>query len=294
MSPMRSGLIIGLAAALVTLTAVPAHTEPRDQPPTAPSGGFVRLDPSRLGQVVQRPAAVRADQVVNALVELRGDPVAAQLRPDARDVDRRRAARAVKATQDAALPRLRAAGATAYGRLDTVLNAVQVRVRVADLRRGGRGPGGQAGAGVAGGAPGRRGLVAVHRGRPHPAGLRTERPRSADRDHRQRHRLHPRGFGGPGTVAAFADNDGTVIEPGHLSDGQGDGRLRLRRRRLRPRLDGTGRPGRPTGPRSAGLQRPRIARGGDRGRRRAPGHPGRLPGVQLQWRLGRQRADRRP
>lgn len=113
MAPMRRGLIIGLAAALASLTAVPAHTEPRDHPPSGSSAGFVRRDTDRLGTVIQRPGAVPADRMVNALVEWRGDPVAVQLRPDARATDRRRAVRQVRASQDAALPRLRAAGATA-------------------------------------------------------------------------------------------------------------------------------------------------------------------------------------
>ena len=77
--------------------------------------------------------AVRADEVVNALVELQrrpgGRPAPIQGRERRSPPGRRR----VKAGQDAAVPRLRAAGATPYGRLDTVLNAVQVRVRVSDL-----------------------------------------------------------------------------------------------------------------------------------------------------------------
>ena len=203
MSPMRSGLILGLTAALVTLTAVPGHAEPR----------FVPLDSPRLGEVVQRPAAVRPDREVNALVELRGEPVVAQLRSDARALDRRRAARQVKATQDAALPRLRAAGATAYGRLDTVLNAVQVRVRVADLR---------AVAAV-------RGVKRVQVSRAvHLDDSASSQFTGVDRTRRD-YGLSGRGqqiaiidsgidythaaFGGPGTIAAFADNDGTVIEP---------------------------------------------------------------------------------
>ncbi|HSU34729.1 MAG TPA: S8 family serine peptidase [Propionibacteriaceae bacterium] len=210
---MRSGLILGLAAALVTLTAVPAHPEPRDQPPTRSASGFVRLNPSRLGEVVQRPAAVRADRMVNALVELRGEPVVAQLRPDAKTLDRRRAARQVRATQDAVLPRLRAAGATAYGRLDTVINAVQVRVRVADLR-------------AVTAVPGVK-RVQVSRA-VHLDDTASSQFTAADRT-RQDYGLSGRGqqiaiidsgidythaaFGGPGTIAAFADNDGTVIEP---------------------------------------------------------------------------------
>ena len=174
----------------------------------------MRLDTSRLGQVVQRPAVERVDKVVNALVELRGDPVAGQVHLDARGVDRRRAARGIKAAQDAVLPRLREAGATAYGRLDTVINAVQVRVRVADLR---------AVAAV-------RGVKRVQVSRAvHLDDAASSRFTGVGRTGPD-HGLSGRGqqiaiidsgvdythadFGGPGTVAAFADNDGTVIEPG--------------------------------------------------------------------------------
>ena len=152
--------------------------------------------------------------MVNALVELRGDPVAGQVRVDARGVDRRRAARGIKAAQDAVLPRLREAGATAYGRLDTVINAVQVRVRVADLR---------AVAAV-------RGVKRVQVSRAvHLDNAASSRFTGVGRTGPD-HGLSGRGqqiaiidsgvdythadFGGPGTVAAFADNDGTVIEPG--------------------------------------------------------------------------------
>ena len=210
---MRSGLIMGLAAVLTTLAVVPGHAQPTDPPTTVPPGAFQRLDSARLGTVVHRPAAGRVDRVVNALVELQGDPVAAQLRAGARAPDRRRAERRVKATQDAVLPRLRAAGATPYGRLGTVLNAVQVRVPVSDLAAVGAVPGVQqvqvsrtihldnaAGARFTGVGRTWQDLKLTGRGQQIAiidSGI--------DYTHAD--------FGGAGTVAAFAANDGTVIEP---------------------------------------------------------------------------------
>ena len=153
----------------------------------------------------------------------------------------------------------------AYGRLDTVINAVQVGVRVADL---------PAVAAVGGSSGCRwRGRCTWTTPRPrgspgsaHLAGSRTERPRTADRDHRQRYRLHPRRLRRPGDRRGVRGQRRHGDRAGHLSDGQGDGRIRLRRRRLRPRLDGAGQHDGPTGPRSAGLLRPRVARRRDRRR----------------------------
>ncbi len=210
---MRCGSTIGLAALLTTLAVLPGHAQPADPPAPVPAGAFQRLESARLGTVVRRPAAGRADRVVNALVELPVDPVAAQLRAGSGAPDRRRAERRVKASQDAVLPRLRAAGATPYGRLRTVLNAVQVRVPVSDLAAVRAVPGVQ--------------RVQVSR-TVHLDNAAAARFTGVGRTW-QDLELTGRGqqiaiidsgidythadFGGPGTVAAFAANDGTVIEP---------------------------------------------------------------------------------
>ncbi len=204
-------LVIGLAVATIPA----AQAEPVNAPVLNPTGRYQRLDAAKLGKIVNLPQGMRQDKVVSALVQLSGSPVAVQRQAaDGRRFDRRAAERRVKASQDAALPRLRAAGAQSYGRLTTVLNAVQVRVKVSDLAKVAAVPGVQ--------------QVQVSRvvRLSNAAG---ERFTGVDKTW-QDLKLTGKGqvigvidtgidythadFGGPGTVAAYEDNDGAVIEPG--------------------------------------------------------------------------------
>ena len=206
--------IAGLAMAVAATTTMPAHSEPAHKPYGKSTGRFQRLDALKLGKIVNAPQVLAKDKVVDALVELSGDPVAVQQASNTRSFRRDVALRKVKARQDAAVPRLNAAGATTYEHLTTVLNAIHVRVKVSDLSK-----------------------VAAVRGVKTVQVSRLVKPQNAASarftgvgktwqtfKHTGKGRViavidtgidytHA-DFGGPGTVEAFNDNDGTVIEPG--------------------------------------------------------------------------------
>ena len=119
---------------VVAAAAMPANAEPVDPPQASRTGRFTQLDVASLGKVVNRPQALDREKTVSALVELTGDPVAVQdSETPASAFDRTEALERVQDRQEAALPRLESAGADPYGQLSTVLNAVQVRVKVKDL-----------------------------------------------------------------------------------------------------------------------------------------------------------------
>lgn len=133
---MKSRLALpGLALAVVAGMALPAVAAP------GPIGAPVRSAPphtvgSGLARITHLPEGLRPDRTVSALVQIDGDPVAVQQAESAapdQEFDTSTVQRQVRRRQDAVEPRLSAAGATVTGRLDTVLNAVQVRVRVRDL-----------------------------------------------------------------------------------------------------------------------------------------------------------------
>ena len=112
---MKRRLAIAALALVVTAaTAVPAQSEPAYKPHDKSSGRFQRLDASKLGKIVGAPQSLAKDKVVDALVELGGAPVAVQQASDGRSFRRSTALRQVKASQDAAVPKLKAAGATTY------------------------------------------------------------------------------------------------------------------------------------------------------------------------------------
>ena len=212
---MKRRLAIAALALVVTAaTALPAQSEPAYKPLDKSSGRFQRLDASKLGKIVGAPQSLAKDKVVDALVELGGAPVAVQQASDGRSFRRSTALRQVKASQDAAVPKLKAAGATTYTRLTTVLNAIQVRVKVGDLDKVAAVPGVK--------------TVQVSR-MVKPENAASEKYTGVDQTW-QTFKNTGKGevvgvidtgidythadFGGPGTVAAFEDNDGTVIEPG--------------------------------------------------------------------------------
>lgn len=209
------GALAFLAAAVSTVSP-PAGAEPAPAPtPTSPaSGRFRQLDVSTLGKIGYLPQGLRPDKMVSALVQLTIDPVAVQQVKQTGGFDKAAALRQVGRSQDAALPKLKAAGAHAYGRLSTVLNAVQVRVKVGDLARVAAVPGVES--------------VEVSRLVRADNGA-AERFTGVDRTWASR-KLTGKGqtigiidtgidythadFGGPGTAKAYAANDGTVVEPG--------------------------------------------------------------------------------
>ena len=215
----------GLALVAAVALTLPAHAAPPGTGPAtgadgAPGGGaghgggrFQRLDTAG-GRALDPPQVLQRDEVVDALVQLEGDPVAVQQAGSPTGFDRRRARARVARAQDAALPRLRAAGATVGGRLDTVLNAVQVRARTRDLAAIAEVPGVRAVQPsrivTLDDAPGAR-FTGVDRtwqdlrltGRGQVVGVVDS---GIDYTHAD--------FGGPGTAAAYADNDPTVVERG--------------------------------------------------------------------------------
>ena len=129
---MRSRLALGgLALAVAAALTVPASAAPVRVTP-APPGSLGAPLPTD-GVSVALPQVLQRDRLVHALVQLDGDPVAVLRARSGGDLGRREAERRVARDQDAVLPRLRAAGARVEGRLDTVLNAVQVRATLADL-----------------------------------------------------------------------------------------------------------------------------------------------------------------
>jgi subtilisin family serine protease len=123
----RFALVAATVLAVTLGTGQPALAS-ADLAPAAPSGRFAPLDLGGVGRIANLPRSLRRDATVNALVELTGAPVAAA-------ADKPAARARVQASQEAAMPRLRAAGATVQGRLGTVLNAVRVRATVRELDR---------------------------------------------------------------------------------------------------------------------------------------------------------------
>ena len=132
---LRRATIGPLSLLLVAAAAaMPVSAEPVDPPQAPRTDRFTQLDVAQLGKVVNRAQALDREKTVSALVELTGDPVAVQDEDaPAGAFDRTEALERVQDRQEAALPKLESAGADPYGRLSTVLNAVQVRVKVKDL-----------------------------------------------------------------------------------------------------------------------------------------------------------------
>ena len=199
---------------MAAVAALPAQAEPVHTPTLTKTSRFTRLDATQLGKIVNQPQSQNQDKVVSALVQLSGDPVAVQREKGVRGFTRRSAERRVKAIQDTAMPKLKAAGATSYGRLDTVLNAVQVKVKVRDLAK----------------VAAVRGVKTVQVStQVKPDNAAAAKFTGVDRTWQDLRRTgrgqvigiidtgidytHA-GFGGPGTAAAFTGNDGTVIERG--------------------------------------------------------------------------------
>jgi subtilisin family serine protease len=118
---------------VLATVALPAYAAPSAPAPAAPGGRFRHLDVATLGRIQNLPAALRGDKTVSALVQLDGEAVAVQQDKAQQGFDKPAAVRRVVRSQDAAVPKLEAAGARPYGRLRTVLNAIQIRVKVADL-----------------------------------------------------------------------------------------------------------------------------------------------------------------
>jgi len=136
---MRSRLALGgLAVAVAVAAALPAAAAAPGTDVPSRRAPAHSVDRDRLAAVSGLPAGLRSDRRVTALVQLADAPVAvrqAEARASARRFDRGDVQRQVRRAQDEAEPALTAAGATVTGRLDTVLNAVRVRVRVRDLGR---------------------------------------------------------------------------------------------------------------------------------------------------------------
>ncbi|HET9873773.1 MAG TPA: S8 family serine peptidase [Propionibacteriaceae bacterium] len=211
---LQRTLLGATVLALVAGTGLYAGAEPIPRHTATGGGRHSRLEIATLGKISNLPQALRPDTTVSALVQLSSEPVAVREQEAAGTFNKAAAERQVKASQDAVLPELTAAGARSYGRLKTVLNAVQVRVKVSDL------------ADVAA----VEGVKAVQVSRVvHLENAAAERFTGVDQTW-QDLGLTGRGqvigvidsgldythagFGGPGTTAAFRGNNGTVIEPG--------------------------------------------------------------------------------
>ena len=197
-------VILAVAVVLTVLTALPSHADPGE-----PGQPFQRVDRAKLGTVLDRPAQRSANQVVNAIVELTGQPAA-----QAAESDRKAVVRRVRTTQRALLPRLQAAGATPVGQIATVLNGIRVRVKVGDLNALAAVPGVnrvQVSRTIKLNNAASARFTGVDRTW-QALGLIGEGQRIAiidsgiDYTHAS--------FGGPGTVEAFETNDGAVIEDG--------------------------------------------------------------------------------
>ena len=99
-----------LAVAVTAATALPAQSEPAYKPHGKSSGRFQRLDASKLGKIVERSAVSGQGQSGGrARSSWRGAPVAVQQASEGRSFRRSAALRRVKASQDAAVPKLNAA-----------------------------------------------------------------------------------------------------------------------------------------------------------------------------------------
>src|SRR3954453_21091155 len=140
----RRAAIAGLALVVLLSVAQPTHAAPAPQPRPTSVKHLRRLDISRIGKVVNGPRWLEQDKTVGALVQLQGGPGAVRRTTQGSGFQRNQAVRQVKAIQDAAVPKLAAVGATTYGRLSTLLNALQVRVKVSDLDKAAHVPGVQA------------------------------------------------------------------------------------------------------------------------------------------------------
>ena len=209
---MRTRLALGgVAVALLAGLVVPASATPPDEPVPAPAPRATVGHPDGTGRVAL-PRALRGDERVSALVQLDGAPVSVQTRTTG--VGTALAARRVARVQADVVPRLEAAGARVYGRLGTVLNAVQVRARVADLE-------------ALAEVPGVRKVQVSRVVRL--ANARSDQATGAD-EAWERLGLTGKGqvigiidtgvdythagFGGPGTRAAYTQNDRTRVETG--------------------------------------------------------------------------------
>ncbi len=208
----RRVAIAGLAVALAVSTSLPANSEPVGGQTAKKSGRFTQLDVAKLGKIVNAPNGLKPDKVVDALVELDTASVISQ--QSAGSVSADAAQRRVRASQAAAEPRLEAAGATPYGRVSTVLNAIQVKVAVKDLTAISK----------------VRGVKSVEVSRiMKPENTASNRATGADKTW-ETYKHTGKGlvigvidtgidythadFGGEGTTEAYEANDGTVVEPG--------------------------------------------------------------------------------
>jgi minor extracellular serine protease Vpr len=204
--------IAGLSVVLIVGSSLPAQSEPPYTPETKSSGRFRHLDVSKLGKIINAPRSLDKTKVVDALVEL--DTASVVQQRSQSGLGRVSALSRVKASQKAALPKLKAAGATTYGSLTTVLNAVQVRVATGDLAKLAKVPGvktvqvsriiqrDNSASNKATGV-GDTWQAYKHTGKGQRIGIIDT---GIDYTHAD--------FGGVGTPAAYKANDSTTIEPG--------------------------------------------------------------------------------
>jgi hypothetical protein len=132
----RPAIIGGLVLAVVAGSVLPVQAEALWSAPVPSKGRFTHLDLHSMGKIRNLPSSLRTDETVTALVQLAGDPVSVQRRRStaARTrFDTTTARRRLEASHTGARSKLRTAGARVEGDLSTVLNAVQVRVKVRDL-----------------------------------------------------------------------------------------------------------------------------------------------------------------